>query len=143
MFKKLFKTEKKVDLKNKNILVASLLIHAAKIDDNYTSMEKEIIKRAVIDLSKITSDEAEKLIQLAEKKEQESNQIVEFTREIKKNPMEFRLKIIEILWKIVYSDGTNDIYESNLIRRVCGLLYISNKEAGNIKEKIKLKFTSK
>tara|TARA_B100001123_G_scaffold225748_1_gene254132 strand:+ start:112 stop:537 length:426 start_codon:yes stop_codon:yes gene_type:complete len=137
MFKKLFKTEKKVDLKNKNILVASLLIHAAKIDDNYTSMEKEIIKRAVIDLSKITSDEAEKLIQLAEKKEQESNQIVEFTREIKKNPMEFRLKIIEILWKIVYSDGTNDIYESNLIRRVCGLLYISDKDSGMIKLKIK------
>ena len=137
MFKKLFKTEKKVDLKNKNILVASLLIHAAKIDDNYTSVEKEIIKRAVIDLSKITSDEAEKLIQLAEKKEQESNQIVEFTREIKKNPMEFRLKIIEILWKIVYSDGTNDIYESNLIRRVCGLLYISDKDSGMIKLKIK------
>ena len=137
MFKKLFKTEKKVDLKNKNILVASLLIHAAKIDDNYTSVEKEIIKRAVIDLSKITSDEAEKLIQLAEKKEQESNQIVEFRREIKKNPMEFRLKIIEILWKIVYSDGTNDIYESNLIRRVCGLLYISDKDSGMIKLKIK------
>tara|TARA_B100000029_G_scaffold394578_1_gene392094 strand:- start:1697 stop:2122 length:426 start_codon:yes stop_codon:yes gene_type:complete len=137
MFKKLFKTEKKIDLKDKNILVASLLIHAAKIDDNYTSVEKEIIKRAVIDLSKIASDEAEKLMQLAEKKEQESNQIVEFTREIKKNPMEFRLKIIEILWKIVYSDGTNDIYESNLIRRVCGLLYISDKDSGMIKLKIK------
>ena len=137
MFKKLFKTEKKVDLKNKNILVASLLIHAAKIDDNYTSMEKEIIKRAVIDLSKITSDEAEKLIQLAEKKEQESNQIVEFTREIKKNPMEFRLKIIEILWKIVYSDGASDSFESNLIRRVCGLLYISDKDSGIVKQKVK------
>ena len=68
MFKKLFKTEKKIDLKDKNILVASLLIHAAKIDDNYTSVEKEIIKRAVIDLSKIASDEAEKLMQLAEKR---------------------------------------------------------------------------
>jgi len=137
MFKKFFKKEKNINLENKNILVAALLIHAAKIDNNYTNVEKEIIKRALIDLSMITSHEAEKLIQLAEKKEQESNQIVEFTREIKKKPMEFRLKIIEILWKIVYSDGTNDNYESNLIRRVCGLLYISDKDSGAIKLKIK------
>jgi len=137
MFKKFFKKEKNINLENKNILVAALLIHAAKIDNNYTNVEKEIIKRALIDLSMITSHEAEKLIQLAEKKEQESNQIVEFTREIKKKPMEFRLKIIEILWKIVYSDGTNDNYESNLIRRVCGLLYISDKDSGVIKLKIK------
>ena len=137
MFKKFFKKEKNINLENKNILVAALLIHAAKIDNNYTNVEKEIIKRALIDLSMITSHEAEKLMQLAEKKEQESNQIVEFTREIKKKPMEFRLKIIEILWKIVYSDGTNDNYESNLIRRVCGLLYISDKDSGAIKLKIK------
>ena len=137
MFKKFFKKEKNINLENKNILVAALLIHAAKIDNNYTNVEKEIIKRALIDLSMLTSHEAEKLMQLAEKKEQESNQIVEFTREIKKKPMEFRLKIIEILWKIVYSDGTNDNYESNLIRRVCGLLYISDKDSGTIKLKIK------
>ena len=73
----------------------------------------------------------------AEKKEQESNQIIEFTKEIKKNPMEFRLKIIEILWKIVYSDGSSDSYESNLIRRVCGLLYISDIDNGTIKLKVK------
>ena len=72
----------------------------------------------------------------AEKKEEESNQMIEFTREIKKYPMEFRLKIIEIIWKIVYSDGTSDSYESNLIRRICGLLYISDKDNGIIRTKV-------
>jgi len=72
----------------------------------------------------------------AEKKEQESNQIIEFTKEIKKNSMQFRLKIIEILWKIVYSDNSKDNYESNLIRRVCGLLYISDKDSGIIRLKV-------
>ena len=73
----------------------------------------------------------------AEAKEQDSNQIVEFTREIKNISMEFRLKIIEILWKIVYSDGANDNYESNLIRRICGLLYVSDRDSGMIKLKIR------
>jgi len=137
MFKKIFgkKDEKKID--NKNILVAALLIHAAKIDDNYTTVEKEIIKKALISLFGIQPNETEELFKKAEKKEQESNQIIEFTKEIKKNSMEFRLKIIEILWKIVYSDCTNDNYESNLIRRVCGLLYIPDKESGMIKLKVK------
>ena len=137
MFKNFFKKEKKENENNKNILVTSLLIHAAKIDDNYTNVEKEIIKKALISLNAITANEAEELIKKAEKKEQESNQIVEFTREVKKNPMEFRLKIVEILWKIIYSDGASDNYESNLIRRVCGLLYISDKDSGMIKLKIK------
>ena len=74
--------------------------------------------------------------QIFQKKEEESNQIVEFTREIKKYSMEFRLKIIEIIWKIVYSDGASDDYESNLIRRICGLLYISGKDNGIIKTKV-------
>ena len=137
MFKNFFKKENKGNDNNKNILITSLLIHAAKIDDNYTNVEKEIIKKAMISLNEITANEAEELIKKAEKKEQESNQIVEFTREVKKNPMEFRLKIVEILWKIIYSDGTSDNYESNLIRRVCGLLYISDKDSGMIKLKMK------
>lgn len=137
MFKKIFKKQKKENSDNKNVLIAALLIHAAKIDENYTEIEKKIIKKALVDLNNINSDQAEKLIKHAEKKEEESNQIVEFTREIKKHSMESRLKIIELLWKIVYSDGTNDDYESNLIRRVCGLLYISDKENGMIKLKIK------
>ena len=138
MFKKFFekKNEENIDINNKNILITALLIHAAKIDDNYTDVEKEIIKKALISLNAITPNEAEEVLKKAEEKEQESNQIVEFTREIKKNSMEFRLKIIEILWKIVYSDGISDIFESNLIRRVCGLLYISDKDSGIIKTKI-------
>ena len=120
----------------KNILVTALLIHAAKIDENYAEIEKKIIKKAIIDLNEISSDKAEKILELAEKKEKESNQIIEFTREAKKYPMEFRLKIIEIIWKIVYSDGVNDNYESNLIRRICGLLYISDKDNGIIKMKV-------
>ena len=121
---------------DQNVLVAALLIHAAKIDENYTDAEKTIIKTALINLKNINPDKAEELIKLAEKKEEESNQIVEFTREIKKYSLEFRLKIIEIIWKIVYSDGANDSYESNLIRRICGLLYISDKDNGIINTKV-------
>ena len=136
MFKKIFKKEKKENSDNKKILVAALLIHAAKIDENYSNIEKKIIKEALINLNNINSDQAEKLMKLAEKKEEESNQMLEFTREIKKHPMEFRLKIIEIIWKIVYSDDVSDNYESNLIRRICGLLYISDKDNGIIKSKV-------
>ena len=137
MFKKFFEKKNEENINNKNILITALLIHAAKIDDNYTDVEKEIIKKALISLDAITSNEAEELLKKAEKIEQESNQIVAFTREIKKNSMEFRLKIIEILWKIVYSDGSTDSYESNLIRRVCGLLYVSDRDSGMIKLKVK------
>ena len=136
MLKNLFKKQKKENLNNKNILVTALLIHAAKIDENYTDAEKKIIKKAIIDLNKISPDEAEKMLELAEKNEIESNQIIEFTREAKKYSMEFRLKIIEIIWKIVYSDWANDNYESNLIRRICGLLYISDKDNGIVKMKV-------
>jgi len=136
MFKNFFKKTKKKEVDKKNVCIAALLIHAAKIDENYTKLEKEIIRKALINLNSITSDQAEEILLEAEKKEQESNQIVEFTKEIKKNSMEYRLKIIEIIWKIVYSDGTNDAYESNLIRRICGLLYVSDKDNGIIKLKV-------
>ena len=135
MFKKIFKKEKTTQVYN-NILIAALLIHAARIDENYSEIEKKIIKDSLISLLNINSDEADKLIVEAEKKEEESNQIVEFTKEVKKYSMESRLKIIEVIWKIVYSDATNDIYESNLIRRICGLLYISDKDNGIIKTKV-------
>jgi len=137
MFKKFFKKEKKENSNDKNTLIIALLIHAAKIDENYTEIEKKIIKKTIIQLNQVSPNEAEKLLKIAEKKEEESNQIVEFTREIKKYSMELRLKIIEIIWKIVYSDGTSDNYESNLIRRICGLLYISDKDNGIIKMKVK------
>ena len=135
MFNKIFKKKKKIT-DDKNVLVAALLVHAAKIDEVYTNVEKIIIKKALISLDLTTPEDAEGLLVIAEKKEKESNQIVEFTREIKKQPIEFKFKIIEILWKIVYSDGTNDNYESNLIRRLCGLLYISDKESGEIRLKV-------
>ena len=135
MFKNFFKRKEKIS-DNKNILIAALLVHAAKIDDEYTDVEKKIIKQALINLNLTKLNEVDELLKTAEEKEKESNQIVEFTKEIKKNSMEFRLKIIEILWKIVYSDKANDSFESNLIRRVCGLLYVSDRDSGMIKAKI-------
>ena len=139
MLKKFFKNKDKdkENLEDKNVLIVALLIHAAKIDEKYTDAERNIIKRAAISLLSTKSDQVDEIIKKAEKKEEDSNQIVEFTKEIKKYLMEFRLKIIEILWKIVYSDGVSDDYESNLIRRVCGLLYISDKDNGSIKMKVK------
>ena len=137
MFKKFFKKKEKIS-DNKNILITALLIHAAKIDNEYTEIEKKIIKQALVSLNLVKLNEVDKLLKMAEEKEKESNQIIEFTKEIKKNPIEFRLKIVEILWKIVYSDSASDSYESNLIRRICGLLYISDKDSGIIKEKIRI-----
>ena len=137
MFKKFFKKEKNENIDNKNILIAALLIRAAKMDENYTNIEKEIIKKSLINLNNISPDQAETLVLQAEKKEADSNQLIEFTKEIKKYSMEYRLKIIEVIWKIVYSDGISDNYETNLIRRICGLLYVSDKDCGTIKEKVK------
>ena len=137
MFSKIFKSKNKDNLDDKNIMVAALLVHAAKMDENYTEIERKIIERALIDFTHLPKNKIEEILNLAEKKEQDSNQILEFTQEIKKNNMRFRLQIIELLWKIIYSDGIADQYETNLIRRVCGLLYISDKDNGNIKLKIK------
>ena len=136
MLKNFFKKKEKDSSNNKNVLIIALLIHAAKIDENYTENEKKIIKKVIMDLNEISSNQADELLKLAEKKEGESNQIIEFTKEIKKYSIEFKLKIVEIIWKIVYSDGTSDDYESNLIRRICGLLYISDKDNGIIKAKV-------
>ena len=138
MFKKIF-SKKKDSSFEKYILIGALLIHAAKIDNKYTEAEKEIIKRAIINLDSTCLTEIDKILEKSEKKEEETNQILEFTKEIKKYSSDFRLKIIEILWEIVYSDGTNDMYESNLIRRVCGLLYVSDKDNGIIKLEVQKK----
>jgi uncharacterized tellurite resistance protein B-like protein len=136
MFGNFFKKKQKKQSNNKGVFVASLLVHAAKMDENYTDVEKKIIKKALMNLNDISLDQAEQLLIMAEKKEEASNQIVEFTKEIKQQTMEYKLKIIEVIWKIVYSDGTSDSYESNLIRRICGLLYISDKDSGIIKTKV-------
>ena len=141
MFKKIFKTDKKQDSEYKNIMIAALLIHAAKMDENYTDIERGIISRALSDFTHLPKNKIDEIIKLAEEKEKNSNQIIEYTKEIKKNSMDFRLQIIELLWNIIYSDGIADQYETNLIRRICGLLYISNKDNGNIKLKIQKRLT--
>ena len=136
MLKNLFKKQKKESSNNKNILVTALLIHAAKIDENYTEKEKNIIKKALMELNNLEATKIDEIMKLAEKKEKESNQILEFTKEIKKYEKDFRLKIIEVLWNIIYSDGISDMYESNLMRRLSKLLYVSDKECGEIKQSV-------
>ena len=108
------------------------------MDENYTGVEQNIIKESLIKLFNIKPEEANKLLIMAEKKEEQSNQILEFTKEIKKQDINYRLQIIETLWKIIFSDKSEDMYESNLMRRICGLLYVSDADNGKIKEKIKL-----
>ena len=116
--------------------VTALLIHAAKIDEDYSIEETEIIKQALLKLGADNLD-LEKIIEEAKKIEQNSNQILEFTKEIKKMNYDNKIRIIETLWKIIYSNKEADIYETSLMRRLAGLLYIDNKIMGNIKEKIK------
>ena len=119
---------------------ASLLIHAAKIDENYTNNEKKIIKKTLIQLG-IEEPKADQIMLTAEINEEKSNQILDFTKEIKNADSEFKIKIIETLWTIIYSNKEEDIYESSLMRRLSGLLYLDNKTVGDIKKKIKTKFT--
>ena len=117
---------------------ASLLIHAAKIDENYTDKEKEIIKKTLIQLG-INHSEVNQIMTEAESNEKNSNQILDFTKEIKNSNEDFKKKIIESLWNIIYSNNEADMYETNLMRRLSGLLYLDNKTVGDIKEKIKKK----
>ena len=132
---------KKEEKKNSKFLtkICALLIHAAKIDENYTDKEEEIIKKTLEELG-IQKENISKIIQEAKKIEENSNQILDFTREIKNLSEQDKIKIIESLWSIIYSNNDADIYETNLMRRLAGLLYIDNKTMGNIKEKIKQKF---
>ena len=115
---------------------ASLLIHAAKIDENYTSDEKIIIEKTLVELG-ADKEKLNEIMKHAEENEKNSNQILDFTKDIKSTDQNFKIKLIESLWKIIYSDKDSDIYESNLMRRLSGLLYLDNKMVGDIKEKIK------
>ena len=121
------------------VKTAALLIHAAKIDENYSDIEKKIIKTTLINLD-VNEENLEEIFKKAENIESNSNQILEFTKEIKNSDENFKIKIIETLWSIIYSDNNLDMYESNFMRRLTGLLYLDNKIVGNIKEKIKKKF---
>ena len=128
--------------KNENslslIAVASLLIHSAKIDENFSEKEKKIIKDALIEMG-ADKENIDDIIKEAEEKERDSNQILDFTRQVKNINENEKKIIIEALWNIIYSDKNADMYETNLMRRLSGLLYLDNKVVGDIKEKVKSK----
>ena len=136
MFKFLKKKKEKASNNELYVKTAALLIHAAKIDQKYEVEEKNIIKKTMISMG-VVDEDANNIISEAEKCESNSNQILEFTREIKKADKNFKIKIIESLWHIIYSDGNADIYENSLMRRLSGLLYLEDKIVGEIKKKIK------
>ena len=121
------------------VKIAALLIHAAKIDQNYSIEEEEIIKKTLVSLGAEQND-LDNLITKASKSEENANQILDFTREIKNLEEMDKIKIIKSLWKIIYSNKDADIYETNLMRRLAGLLYIDSKVMGDIKEEIKKEY---
>ena len=130
---------KKKDNKNKDsyfIKIAALLIHTAKIDEHYSSDEEEIIKKTLLELG-ATANTLDLLISKAKESEENANQILDFTKEVKNLQENEKIKIIQSLWKIIYSNKDADIYETNLMRRLSGLLYIDSKTMGDIKEQIK------
>ena len=116
--------------------VAALLIHAAKIDENYSIQEEKIIKKTLLELG-VNNENLEKIVEEGKKIEADSNHILDFTKEVKNMNENNKIVIIETLWKIIYSNKEADMYETNLMRRLAGLLYIDNKTMGDIKEKIK------
>ena len=133
-----FKEDKNKDESNFLTNTCALLIHAAKIDENYTKNEEEIIKKTLLELG-IKKENIDQTIEKAKTIEGNSNQILDFTREVKNLPDKDKIKIIEALWTIIYSNDDADMYETNLMRRLGGLLYIDSKTMGDIKDKIKKK----
>ena len=126
-------------LEKKNLIkICALLIHAAKIDEDYTKIEEEIIKKTLLKFSSAEEDLTQIIVE-AKKIEEDSIQILDFTKEVKNLSETDKIKIIEALWSIIYSNKNADIYETNLMRRLAGLLYIDNKTMGDIKDKIKNK----
>ena len=124
--------------KNQNnnlIKISALLIHAAKIDENFTVEEEKIIEETLLNLG-ANKENVKQIIMESKKIEEKANQILEFTREIKNMEETNKIKIIETLWRIIYSNKDADLYETNLMRRLAGLLYIDNHTMGNIKAKI-------
>ena len=128
------KNNKKI-LKNPITNIAALLIYAAKIDENYTNKEREMIKKAVNELDP-EAQNIEEILLKAEEIEKKSNQILDFTKEVKNLDKNLKIKIIEILWNIIYSDHNPDMYENSLMRRLTGLLYLDPKVVGDLKEKV-------
>ena len=122
--------------KNPITNIAALLIHAAKIDENYTEKERQMIKKAIEKLDS-KSDQVDKILEKAEQIEEKSNHILDFTKEVKNLNQNIKIKIIEVLWNIIYSDNNPDIYENGLMRRLTGLLYLDPKIVADLKEKVK------
>ena len=124
--------------KEENFLVkvCALLIHAAKIDENYTDVEEQIIKETLIELG-LSKDKVSTTVKEATILEENSNQILEFTKQVKNLSEDKKVKIVEALWSIIYSNNNADLYETNLMRRLAGLLYIDSKTMGDVKDKIK------
>ena len=135
IFKFFNKDKEKPSTNVEAINIACLLIHAAKIDENYTSEEKEIIKKTVNKLYP-DLDNLDEIVLKAEQKENDSNHIQEFTKDVKSFSVENRVIIVETLWRIILSDGKSDIYENNLMRRLAGLLYLDDKVVGETKVKV-------
>ena len=135
IFKFLNKNKEKPSPNIESINIACLLIHAAKIDENYTSEEKEMIKKTVKKLYP-DLDNLDDVVSKAEQKESDSNHIQEFTKDVKSLSLENKIIIVETLWRIILSDGKSDIYENNLMRRLAGLLYLDDKIVGETKVKI-------
>jgi uncharacterized tellurite resistance protein B-like protein len=137
-----FKNKENNQLNDNNTYskIAALLIHAAKIDETFEEKERNIIKKTLIELGAESSN-IDKLITDATIIEKNSNQILDFTQEIKNAPELDKIKIVESLWRIIYSDDNADMYETNLMRRLSGLLYIDAKTMGNLKEKMKKKLS--
>ena len=129
--------KEKNEIKNHNLVrIAALLIHAAKIDENYSQKEEEIIKKTLLKING-NNQNIDEVIEKGKKIEENSNQILDFTKEVKNMDEKNKIKIIETLWRIIYSNKEADIYETNLMSRLAGLLYVDNKTMGDIKEKIK------
>ena len=131
----------KLDEKKGNSLyvnIGALLIHVAKVDENYSEQEREIIKKTLLELG-LKKLDLQSVFKESEEVEKNSNQILEFTKEVKNKDEDFKVKIVEALWKIIYADKVSDIYETSLMRRLTGLLYLDNKIVGDIKNKIKNK----
>ena len=132
-------SKKNIDDKNDNFIkVSALLIHAAKIDENYSLKEEKIIRKTLLEIG-ANSDDLNKIIEKGKQAEENSNQILTFTKEVKSMDEKKKIKIIEALWTIIYSNNEADIYETGLMRRLAGLLYIDSKMMGDIKERIKNK----
>ena len=131
-----FLKKNKEEIENPLIKITALLIHAAKIDENYTKKEKQIIKKAIVELSS-KNEKIDEILLKAEELERESNQILGFTKEFKNLDENSKIKIIESLWNIIYSDRNPGMYENNLMRRLTGLLYLNPKIVGDLKEKVK------